>query len=225
MSVETDGHARYAAETPERVDATSHYLGWFRYVFADDRWEWSPQVQSIYGYRPGTVTPTTELVLSHDHPDDDHRIVATLERVRRQSRPSRTSHRIVDARGITRRVLVIADAIADPSGRVVGAQGYYVDLTPTEEATQERITAAVAKIAEHRAVIEQAKGMLMLVYGLGADAAFDVMRWKSQQHNVKLRLLAEQIAHDFAEVQQHQPVDRGRYDEVLRTVHVRASAR
>jgi AmiR/NasT family two-component response regulator len=33
------------------------------------------------------------------------------------------------------------------------------------------MTAKVAEIAEHRAVIEQAKGMLMLVYGLDADAA------------------------------------------------------
>jgi PAS domain S-box-containing protein len=225
MSVDTDGRARNGRETPERVDATSDYLGWFRHVFADGRWEWSPQVQSIHGYPPGTVTPTTALVLSHDHPDEDHPIVATLEGVRRQSRPSRTTHRIVDARGNTRRVLVIAEAIADPSGRVVGAQGYYVDVTPTEDATQERITAAVAEIAEQRGAIEQAKGMLMLVYGIDADAAFDVMRWKSQQHNVKLRLLAQQIAHDFTEVQHHQPVDRDCYDRLLSTVHIRASGR
>jgi AmiR/NasT family two-component response regulator len=42
-------------------------------------------------------------------------------------------------------------------------------------------------------VIEQAKGMLMLAYGLGAVAAFDLLRWRSQETNVKLRRLARQI--------------------------------
>ena len=32
--------------------------------------------------------------------------------------------------------------------------------------------------------------MLMLVYGIDADTAFDLLRWRSQHTNVKLRLLA-----------------------------------
>jgi len=31
--------------------------GWFRFYFADQRWEWSEQVQRMHGYEPGTVTP------------------------------------------------------------------------------------------------------------------------------------------------------------------------
>ena len=40
---------------------------------------------------------------------------------------------------------------------------------PDDEA---RISEAVRDIAEQRAFIEQAKGMLMFIYGLNADAAF-----------------------------------------------------
>jgi hypothetical protein len=47
--------------TPQRV-------GWYRFHFNDERWEWSPEVEQIYGYQPGTVTPTTALVISHKHP-------------------------------------------------------------------------------------------------------------------------------------------------------------
>ena len=36
-------------------------IGWFRFYFDDDRWEWSPQVEKMHGYLPGSVTPTTEL--------------------------------------------------------------------------------------------------------------------------------------------------------------------
>src|ERR1700749_750097 len=46
-----------------------HRVGWFRFYFDDDRWEWSPQVEKMHGYLPGSVTPTTEMVLAHKHPD------------------------------------------------------------------------------------------------------------------------------------------------------------
>src|SRR5882762_7402798 len=53
-------------------------VGSFRYYFADQPWEWSTQVEQMHGYRPGSVTPTTELVLAHTHPDDVARVAATL---------------------------------------------------------------------------------------------------------------------------------------------------
>ena len=45
----------------------------------------------------------------------------------------------------------------------------------------------------NRAVIEQAKGALMLTYGLTADAAFDLLRFHSQTGNVKLRAIAAEL--------------------------------
>ena len=53
------------------------------------------------------------------------------------------------------------------------------------------MTAAVARIAERRSGIEQTKGMLMLVFGIDEPTAFDLLRWRSQDANVKLRPLAE----------------------------------
>ncbi|MGW4329342.1 ANTAR domain-containing protein [Nocardia sp. NPDC004573] len=44
-----------------------------------------------------------------------------------------------------------------------------------------------------RAVIEQAKGMLMLVYGIGEQQAFALLRSCSQHTNVRLRELAQRI--------------------------------
>ena len=43
------------------------------------------------------------------------------------------------------------------------------------------------------AVIEQAKGALMVTYGLTADAAFDLLRFHSQTGNVKLRAIAAEL--------------------------------
>jgi len=51
--------------------------GWFDFYFADERWEWSPEVAEIHGYQPGSVTPSTDLVMRHKHPDDLPKMAAS----------------------------------------------------------------------------------------------------------------------------------------------------
>lgn len=87
---------------------------------------------------------------------------------------------------------------------------------------QQRISDAVVAIAESRALIDQTKGMLMFVYGIDADAAFDLLRLQSQHHNVKLRLVAEQIWVDVVELSQSKgPARRLGCDGLLLTAHQR----
>jgi hypothetical protein len=87
-------------------------------------------------------------------------------------------------------------------------------------AYEQRITDAISQVAARRAVIEQAKGMLMFIYGIDAEAAFGFMRWQSQQHNVKLRLLAEQIVKDLTGLSPQQtPVHRKASDQLLLIAH------
>ena len=167
MSVDSEG----AAEPSSTGSVQS--LGWFRYFFDDDRWEWSPEVQAMHGYEPGTVVPTTDLVLSHKHPDDYPHVAATLDDIRRTHKPFSTRHRIITVQGEVRDVVVIGERFHDNMGEIVGTQGFYLDVTPTATQRQESISEALVEIADHRAAIEQAKGVLMYVYGIGPDAAFD----------------------------------------------------
>ena len=111
-------------------------------------------------------------------------------------------------------------------GAVIGTHGFYVDVTPSVRQAQELVTEAVSEIAESRGAIEQAKGMLMLIYGLSGDAAFDLLRWRSQEANVKLRLLAEQIIADFMTVRDEGDAGaalpaREAYDGLFLTAHQR----
>ncbi|MDT5094354.1 MAG: hypothetical protein QOH60_3717 [Mycobacterium sp.] len=179
-----------AAGGPQRV-------GWFRFYFDDDRWEWSPQVEKMHGYPPGSVTPTTEMVLSHKHPDDYRQIADTLHLIRQTRQAFSSRHRIIDAEGRVHHVVVVGDLLHDDNGIVIGTRGFYVDVTPAERARQDQVTAAVTRISARRAGIEQTKGMLMLIYGIDDTAAFDLLKWRSQETNVKLRALAEQIGADF----------------------------
>jgi len=198
-------------------------VGWFRFTFADERWEWSPQVEQMHGYEAGTVTPTTDLVLSHKHPDDYGQVAATLDEIRRTSGAFSTRHRIIDTHGEVHHVIVVGKQLVDDDGSVIGTDGFYVDFTPSiTEAREARVTEAVAEIAEARGGIEQAKGMLMLIYRIPAQSAFELLKWRSQESNVKLRLLAEQIVKDFLELTYDDVLpSRVVYDGLLLTAHLR----
>jgi fructose-specific component phosphotransferase system IIB-like protein len=204
----------------------SQRVGSFRFYFADERWEWSPQVQRMHGYEPGTVQPTTDLVLSHKHPDDYGQVAATLDEIRRTSGAFSTRHRIVDTRGEVHHVVVVGDQLFDDAGQVIGTHGFYVDVTPSiKQSHDESVTEAVAEIAEARSGIDQAKGMLMVVYRINADAAFELLRWRSQETNTKLRTLAEQIVRDFLQLSYDEVLPaRPVYDRLLLTAHTRVNS-
>ncbi|MDT5181380.1 MAG: hypothetical protein QOJ95_5578 [Mycobacterium sp.] len=61
----------------------------------------------------------------------------------------------------------------------------------------DQVSAIVTEFRVNRAVIEQAKGMLMFIYGVDADGAFALLRDESQRRNVKLRHVADAIASDL----------------------------
>jgi hypothetical protein len=105
-----------------------------------------------------------------------------------------------------------------------GADGHDIDVTASEY--QNEVTAAVTVIAQHRADIEQAKGMLMLVYGLDDPAvAFDLLRWRSQETNTKLRLLARQVVADFVALSGRERLPaRSAYDNRFLTAHLRVDS-
>jgi len=201
-------------------------IGWFRFYFADERWEWSPQVERMHGYAPGTAHPTTDLVLSHKHPDDYGQVAATLDEIRRTAGAFSTRHRIIDTRGGVHHVVVVGDQIFNDTGEVIGTHGFYVDVTPAiDEVHHESVSEAVAEIAEARSGIEQAKGMLMLIYRISADSAFELLKWRSQETNTKLRALAEQIARDFLDLRYDEVLPaRAVYDRLLLTAHLRVES-
>ncbi|TAM68071.1 MAG: ANTAR domain-containing protein [Mycobacterium sp.] len=195
--------------------------GWFRFYFTDQRWEWSEQVQRMHGYEPGSVVPTTDLVLSHKHPDDRGQVAATIDQIVNTRQAFSTRHRIIDTGGNVRHVAVVGDRLYDDEGYVIGTYGFYIDVSgPNGQVHEDVVSAKLAEISENRAGIEQTKGMLMLIYGLSDSAAFELLRWLSQESNVKLRPLAEQIAQDFRGA--GMPLNtQSEFDHLLLTAHRR----
>ncbi|MBB2991667.1 hypothetical protein FHR72_003152 [Mycolicibacterium iranicum] len=197
-------------------------VGSFRFWFVGQRWEWSDEVALMHGYEPGTVTPSTELLLAHKHPEDRRHVQELLDQALHTGGAFSSRHRFIDTRNQEHTVLVLADRMFDDLGAVVGTEGYYVELTDTlNQARRDALNSSLPDLFAARAEIEQAKGALMLVYGVDADQAFELLQWRSQQTNTKLRVLASRIVAEFPALVFQQDELRRQFDHLLLTAHQR----
>ena len=200
-------------------------VGSFSFWFVGQRWEWSDEVYRMHGYEPGSVVPTTPLVLSHKHPDDRAAVQDLLDQALYSGVSFSSRHRFYDTSGHLHSVIVVADRMLGGGGAVVGTSGYYIDVTETlQENRQEVLDETLPKVIEARAVIEQAKGALMLVYGINDEQAFNLLRWLSQQNNVKVRELADQLVIEMENLTSASTALRTEFDHLLLTVHERIPA-
>ncbi|MFI9407219.1 PAS and ANTAR domain-containing protein [Nocardia sp. NPDC052316] len=198
-------------------------VGSFRFWFADQRWEWSDEVAVMHGYEPGAVVLTTEVVLSHKHPEDRAQVAATLAETIGTGAPFCSRHRIIDTAGVVHSVIVVGDRLVDEDGAVVGTSGYYVDVSDSvEQGRREFAEELLPDLIKAREVIEQAKGALMLVYGINAEQAFRVLQWRSQETNTKLRQLAELLVTAITGMGGGPLPQRTTFDRLLLTVHTQA---
>jgi len=147
-------------------------LAGFRVDTRSGRWWWSDAMYDLHGVARGDVVPSAELILAHNHPDDRSEAGERLARVLSTGEPLCCPHRMVTANGGARTVLLVAEGSFDAAGHLVEVRGYLVDLTSSWQHYVEIVAhEAVERSAEARAVIEQAKGILIAIHGIDADAA------------------------------------------------------
>lgn len=173
-------HATHSDEIP--------VVGTLQYYPGEDTWAWSRELFEFHGVDV-TALPTTELLLQRIVAEDRPAVVASLREHLATPGPCSFSYRVTDARGVTRHVAFVgqSEAGGDPVRRL---RGFVVDISDEIRA---RATEAVQAAAEHRSAIEQAKGALMLTFGVDDDMAFSLLRGYSMRYNIKLAQLAARI--------------------------------
>lgn len=149
----------------------------------------------IHGFEPGEVVPTTTLMLRHKEPATGKVAKRHVMEAVDSARPTAFWHRIRDGAGRVRSVVTVWKGIRDETGEVVRVQGYMMDVT---SGLRRDTSSAVSAAFEHRAVIDQAKGMLMLVHNISADEAFGLLQNASCVTNTKLYVLAERLVEAFS---------------------------
>ena len=165
--------------------STTETVGRFRYDVPTDTWWWSPSLYTIHGFNPGEIVPTTALMTAHQHPEDQAATAELVTASIRAGKPFCSRHRILDAQQRIHTVVTIGEGIRSDDGQIVRVCGYFIDVTDSLHRELAAATrGAVERSAGSRAAIEQAKGVLMITYGLDEDEAFALLRWHSQHTNI-----------------------------------------
>ncbi len=167
--------------------------GTVEHHFSDGVFRWSDELYRIHGYERGEVVPTLELGMSHIIPSERAAAEAFWAQVTTTGGPASIYTAIHSLTGQTRKLLISADLILD-DGRPVGVWALVVDLTRSMHIDRHQLASeAVAASALNRAVIEQAKGILMARAGLTASEAFTRISSHSQATNRKAVVICQEI--------------------------------
>ncbi|RJT96501.1 ANTAR domain-containing protein [Arthrobacter frigidicola] len=167
--------------------------GSYELHFDNGELHWSDEMYRIHGYRRGEIVPSIESGFPHVPQEEQDAVRALWTRLLIEGGPIAGYHSIIDRRGIRRRVLSVGDLIIS-AGSVVGVRGMLTDLTvPVAQNVRLAADRAVAGSAARRAVIEQAKGILMGRDGISADEAFETLSAMSQHTNRKVAELAQDL--------------------------------
>ncbi|MHA7284660.1 PAS and ANTAR domain-containing protein [Arthrobacter sp. MDT3-44] len=168
--------------------------GTVEHYFADDTYNWSDELYRIHGYERGDIVPTLELGMSHFDPEDRDAVRAFWTKVTTTGGPSSVYASLRDLNGHTHKLLISADLIHTEDEQPVGVWALVVDLTHSIHVDTHKIAnEAVAASALSRAVIEQAKGILMGRAGLNAAEAFERISSYSQRTNRKVVVISQEI--------------------------------
>jgi hypothetical protein len=170
--------------------------GQYRLDLATQAWWWSDGIYALHGFVPGEVVPTTELVLAHHHPADRARLARFLARPRPSQEPFGALHRVVDATGRERSVVVVGRVDLSGAGpqAEVTLHGYATDVSePVQQRASAVATDQIEASSRSRGTIERAKGSLAAIYRIAPEAAFELLRTASNRSNVPLRELAASV--------------------------------
>ncbi|MDQ0662154.1 hypothetical protein QFZ35_000652 [Arthrobacter ulcerisalmonis] len=149
-----------------------------------------------------------EMASAHIEPEDRPRVQAYWDRVSSVGGPSSIYVSIRDRKDRQHKLLYSADYILDGT-TPIGVWGVVVDLTQSIHTDRHQLaTEAVAASARNRAVIEQAKGILMGRTGVNADQAYELMSQLSQDTNRKVYDIARDMV-DRATTRTGDPENQG----------------
>jgi hypothetical protein len=163
-------------------------VGTFEYDLTTGEMTWSSMLYDLHGVAPDTDRPLLAVWADAMQPADKQEACAVFHRGVREGGLFSVRYRMTDATGQQHELVVAAESWGLDGAAYVS--GFVIDVTAP---LTEHVNQAVAASGQHRAVIEQAKGALMLALGVPEEAAFLALRRLSHSHNIRLGDLADRF--------------------------------
>jgi len=168
----------------------------FEYDPRSQRWSWSQGLRDLYGLGPHEA-PTTQLILDRMVQPDRQSVGGQFEDHLTTPGSFSCTFQMCNGRGCLRQVRYVGQS-EEGGDEVKRVYGFVIDVT---DVWRDYAAKAVEGALEHRAAIEQAKGALMLSFGVDDATAFQMLRGYSSRANVKLAVVAERIASGLSDPQ------------------------
>lgn len=147
---ELERELQYAAQslshTTQRLDLAleAGRMGAWEWDLSSHLLTWSPMVQHIFGFHPGTFTGSVDDLISRLHPDDRESVLGTLRTVAANGSEFCLEHRIVRENGEV--------AWVEVRGRVISAP---LSQSPCHAAMKKRITGVCMDITQRKSAEEE----------------------------------------------------------------------
>jgi PAS domain S-box-containing protein len=139
-------------------------MGTWEYALRTATVKWSPGLEAIHGYAPGTFPGTLEAFRSEIHPEDRDRVLQAIAEAAEERRDHHIEYRIVRADGAVRWVEGRGQVVLDQSQQPERMVGVCADITERRQA-EERFRMAVDAAPAAMLLVDQG-GTIVLTNAL-----------------------------------------------------------
>lgn len=116
------------------------HLGSWEVDLITGEMHWSDEMYRAFGFVPGEVTPTQEILTKATHPQDREVVSEAIRNVVEKRQPFNIDHRVLHSDGEIRLIQAQGVVVFDPSGKPIKLVGTSLDITErkrNEEALRE----------------------------------------------------------------------------------------
>jgi PAS domain S-box-containing protein len=175
--VEAERLARAGAEAAEhrlRVALEAGRMGTWQWTIGSGDLKWSPGLEAIHGYTPGTFPGTFEAFRREIHPDDRDRTLTAVTEAVQQCRDHHIEYRIVRGDGTTRWVEGRGQLFLNDRGEPDRMVGVCADVTERKQ-LEERFRLAIEAaptamiVVDRHGTITYANALSEGLFGYTAD--------------------------------------------------------
>jgi len=154
---ETDRARQEAEQSAQQLQTAlqAGRMGTWQYTIATGEVRWSPGLEAIHGYAPGTFPGTFEAFRKEIHPEDRDRVLQAISTALADQRDHHVEYRIVRPDGEVRWVEGVGQVFADAEGRPERMVGICSDVTERKDIEHTRAELLVREQAA-RAELERA---------------------------------------------------------------------
>jgi PAS domain S-box-containing protein len=164
---EAERAARHAAETAEqqlRLALESGRMGTWQWIIGSGEVKWSPGLEAIHGFAPGTFPGTFDAVREEIHPDDRDRVLQSIAKAVESGEDFYVEYRIIRPDGAVRWVEGRGRIFRDSEKRPGRMVGICADITERKQAEEKfRLTVEAAPTAM---VLVDHRGIMLFVNSL-----------------------------------------------------------